>query len=127
MKILICDDAGFVREILRQALTELGHVVVGEARDGAEVIEQARALQPDAILMDLVLPLKNGAEASQEIREAVPSAKIVILSTVEPAFLEAKAREVGCDACLAKPFSKASLKAVLEKLGGNKNREARSG
>ncbi|MBX2996269.1 MAG: response regulator [Bdellovibrionaceae bacterium] len=114
-KILICDDAGFVREILRQALMELGYDVVGEARDGTEALESALTLKPDLVLLDLVLPLRNGVEVARDIRERLPGCALVAMSTVEEDFLKQKASAAGFDAWLAKPFTKAQLKEVLSR------------
>lgn len=116
LKILICDDAGFVREILHQALLELGHVPVGEAKDGVEAVRAADRLKPDVVLIDLVLPLRNGAEAAREIMERLPSARLVAMSTVDEEFLSRKAAEIGFHGILPKPFSKSQLKDVLDDL-----------
>lgn len=116
MRILICDDAGFVREILSRALFDLGYEVVGEARDGMEVVAQAAELQPDVIFLDLVLPLKNGAEAAKEIQDVARSASLVLLSSLDPEFVEKTAQVLGAKAVLTKPFTKADLKKVMVKL-----------
>ena len=126
LKVMICDDAGFVREILTQAILELGHQVVGEARDGVEAVRIALKLKPDVVLMDLVLPLKNGAEAARDIKAGLESVKIVVLSTVDEDFLRSKAEEIGCDAYLPKPFTKMQLKVILD-LFGARRREAQNG
>lgn len=125
-RVLLCDDAGFVREILSQAVRELGHEVIGEARDGFEVIDRAVQLKPDVILMDLVLPLKNGAEAAMDIRRMLPGIKIVAISTVDEEFLKRKALDTGCDAYISKPFTKAQLKLVFSQLGSGQS-EVKSG
>lgn len=125
-RVLICDDAGFVREILSKALLELGYEVVGEARDGQEAIEMALNTRPDIILMDFVLPVKSGAEASVEIRSHLPQVRIVAMSTVDEEFLRFKATEAGCDSWMAKPFSKALLKDTLAQFF-NSSREVQNG
>jgi two-component system chemotaxis response regulator CheY len=116
MKVLICDDAGFLREILTQLVSEFGYHVVGEARDGVEVVEKAVKLSPDLVLLDLVLPLKNGSEAARDIREKLPNVKIAALSTVDEAFLKRKSEEAGFDGYLVKPFSKEDLKTLLRNM-----------
>ncbi len=114
LKILICDDAGFIREILSHAVLALGHQVAGEARDGVEAVIEAKRLRPDVILLDLVMPLKNGSEAAREIKEALPQTRIVAISTTDEGFLKRKAQEVGCDAWMTKPFTRTQLKNVLQ-------------
>ncbi len=82
IQILIADDHAIVREGLRWLIsTEPGMELVGEARDGVEAVQQAQALQPDVILMDLVMPHKDGIEAIGEIRRDNPGARILVLTS----------------------------------------------
>jgi DNA-binding NarL/FixJ family response regulator len=85
VRILIVDDHQIVREGLRTLLGEVADVeVVGEAGDGRQALEQARRLQPDVVLMDLVMPGMNGIEALTRIREeGIPSAVLVLSSFIE--------------------------------------------
>ncbi len=80
--ILIADDHAVVREGLR-AFLELqdGLVVVGEAADGEQAVAQAQRLRPDVILMDLVMPRLDGVEAMRELREQLPEARVVVLTS----------------------------------------------
>lgn len=80
--ILTADDHAVVREGLRALIeTEPGMVLVGEAADGAEAVEKARALDPDVVLLDLMMPRKSGIEAIGEIKQATPSARILVLTS----------------------------------------------
>jgi NarL family two-component system response regulator LiaR len=82
MRILIADDHAVVREGLRALIdTEPGMALVGEAADGVEAVRQARSLQPDVILMDLVMPRKSGIEAIGEIKRENPGARILVLTS----------------------------------------------
>jgi NarL family two-component system response regulator LiaR len=82
IRVLVADDHTVVRKALRSLLTaKYGIEVVGEAADGIEAIEKARALKPDVILMDLVMPRKGGLEATQEILSEDPGARILILTS----------------------------------------------
>ena len=82
IRILAADDHAVVREGLRALLeTEPGMVLVGEASDGVEAVRKAGALDPDVILLDLVMPRKGGIEAIGEIKEATPSARILVLTS----------------------------------------------
>lgn len=82
IKILIADDHAIVREGLRSLLKfEPDFRVVGEATDGVEAVEKAGALKPDVILMDLVMPNKDGIEATREIHAANPEAGILVLTS----------------------------------------------
>lgn len=82
IRILCADDHAVVREGLRALIeTEPGMVLVGEAGDGREAVEKARALNPDVVLLDLVMPSMSGIEAIGEIKRAVPSARILVLTS----------------------------------------------
>jgi NarL family two-component system response regulator LiaR len=82
IRILIADDQAIVRKGIRALLsTEPGMEVVAETRNGVETIAQAEALQPDVILMDLVMPDLNGIEATRQITERLPAVRILILTS----------------------------------------------
>ena len=82
IRVLIADDHAVVREGLRWMIsTEPGLELVGEAADGVEAADKARALQPDVILMDLVMPRKDGIEAIEEIVDERPAARILVLTS----------------------------------------------
>ena len=82
IRLLVVDDHTVVRKGLCSLLTSRYNIeVVGEAADGQEAIQQARDLNPDVILMDLVMPRKSGLEAILEIREENPAARILILTS----------------------------------------------
>lgn len=82
IRILIADDHAIVREGLRSLISvKPGLEVVGEASDGAQVVRQARALHPDVILMDLVMPRQDGIEAIRQIKAENPAARILVLTS----------------------------------------------
>lgn len=82
IRILIADDHAIVREGLRTLIrSQSGMKLVGEASDGSQVVEKARALQPDVIVMDLVMPRKDGLEAIKEIMDKNPQARILVLTS----------------------------------------------
>ena len=81
LRTLVVDDHEDLRKLLRSMLQEKTEcVIVGEALDGLQAVEQAEQLQPDLILLDLSLPKLNGIEASRRIRKLSPNSKIVFLS-----------------------------------------------
>lgn len=82
-RVLLVDDHALFRRGVASLLQNEGFHVVGEARDGAEAVEQAKKLRPDVVLMDVYMPGVNGLEATRRITEAVPSAKVVILTVSE--------------------------------------------
>ncbi|MFW6183829.1 MAG: response regulator [Chloroflexota bacterium] len=82
IRVLIADDHAVVREGLRGLISsEPGMMLVGEAADGAQAVRQFRALQPDVVLLDLVMPEKDGLEAIGEIKELDPQARILVLTS----------------------------------------------
>lgn len=82
IRILAADDHAVVREGLRALIdTEPGMELVGEASDGTEAVGRAQALQPDVVLLDLVMPRKGGIEAIGEIRSVAPEARILVLTS----------------------------------------------
>ncbi len=82
IRILIADDHPIVREGLRALIaTEPGMIVVGEAKDGGEAVFKARSLQPDVILLDLVMPGKDGLTAIGEITHDLPGVRILVLTS----------------------------------------------
>ena len=99
IRILLVEDHAVVRAGLRALLpTEPGLEVVGEATDGVEAVEQARALQPDIILLDLVMPRQDGLAAIPPIKEVSPNSRIIVLTSFaedEKVFAAIKSGAVG--------------------------------
>lgn len=84
IRVLIADDHTVVREGLRTLImAKPGMELVGEAADGVEAVLKARSLQPDVILMDMVMPAKNGLEAITEIKQENPKARILVLTSFD--------------------------------------------
>lgn len=115
LRVLIVDDAGFIRHLLSKILNELGCDVVGEARNGNEGLQMIKILKPDLVFMDLVLPEKNGVEATIEAREMKPQLPIVAMSTTDDESIKTQAMRAGCFDFLEKPFNQDSVEEVLEK------------
>src|SRR5579859_842092 len=79
-RILIVDDGDAVRDVIRIFLEKRGFQVCGEAADGVEAIEKAKALKPDLIILDLAMPRMNGMEAASVLSSIMPSVPIVLLT-----------------------------------------------
>jgi two-component system, NarL family, response regulator DegU len=80
IRLLLADDHRMLREGLRRSMTEEGFDVVGEARDGEEAVQLAGELAPDVVLMDVTMPELSGVEACQQVRDAAPGVKVVMLT-----------------------------------------------
>ena len=103
IRVLIADDHAIVRHGLCALLgTERGIEVVGEAKDGNEAVARTKHLAPDVVIMDIVMPRKDGVEATEEIRAAVPSAKIVVLTSFGTSDMISRAIEAGATGALLK-------------------------
>lgn len=113
-KILIVDDAAFVREVLTQILVKHNFEVIGEAHDGEEAVQKAKELAPDLIIMDIVMPKKSGIQAAQEILTVNPKQKILACSTEGSETMVVKALEAGCLDFIEKPFKIENLIKTIQ-------------
>lgn len=113
IKLVIVDDAPFIREVIRNIFLKTDIEVVGEAEDGVEAIEVVTKLAPDVVLMDIVMPRKSGIDATQEILAQLPATKIVACSTADQETVLLKALEVGCCSFLVKPFNAEGLEKAV--------------
>lgn len=113
IKVLIADDHKDFRKVVHEFLESLPNVfVVGEAIDGVDVIEKMERLDPDLVLMDIAMPLRNGLEATRIIKERWPSTKVVIATMSDNPIYERQAQEARADDFIPK----SSLKPRLELL-----------
>lgn len=117
-KVLIVDDAGFIREIISRIVLSLGHQVY-EASNGDEALKEALDIQPDIIFMDLVMPARNGVEASQRILEVLPRVRIIAMSTLNDEMIYEQLKSIGVKDFMAKPFQKTDVEKYFQ--SENKN------
>lgn len=118
IKLVIVDDAPFIREVIRQMLANTDIVVAGEAGSGDEGVELAKKLNPDVVLMDIVMPNKSGIDACKEILAACPDIRVVALTTLDQETLIMRAIEAGCCNYVTKPFKAENLIKVIKSVGG---------
>ncbi|MCP4003516.1 MAG: response regulator [bacterium] len=117
-RILIADDAAFMREMLRDILTEGGHEVVAEAADGNEAVAAFQEYQPDVITLDIVMPRKSGLEALRDIIAASPGACVVMCSALGQEALVMEALDSGAAEFVVKPFKPDQVLSAIEKATG---------
>jgi two-component system chemotaxis response regulator CheY len=103
-RVLIADDAAFMREMLRDILTDGGYEVVGEASDGNEAVSAYAKLHPDLVTLDIVMPRKSGLEALREIIAGHPGACVVMCSALGQEALVMESLEAGARDFIVKPF-----------------------
>lgn len=116
LRVLIVDDALFMRNMLKDIFFKAGYEVVGEAADGVEAIEQYRLLRPDLVTMDIVMPRKSGIEALQEICREFPDACIVMCSAMGQESLILEAVQAGAKDFIVKPFKEDKVIEVVRSL-----------
>ncbi len=112
-RIIVADDESLVRVDLREALTELGYLVVGEVGDGQSAVNMARELEPDVVMMDIKMPGLDGIEAAKILtQERV--APVVLLTAYSQTNLVDRAKEAGVVGYLVKPFRETDLAPAIE-------------
>lgn len=108
-RILLVDDAKFMRATLTNMLTKAGHEIVGEGRDGKDAVDMYRLLQPDLVIMDITMPQMNGLEAVKTIRSEYPQAKIVMCSAMGQQRMIVEAIKLGAKDFIVKPFVESAV------------------
>ena len=114
--VMIVDDALFIRTVLRTMLEESGCRVIAEAGSGLEAQRHLRAVVPDLIFLDIILPDANGIELLDDIHHSLPDVSVIICSSLSQGQTVQKALQHGAAAYLQKPFTQESVTAVLEQL-----------
>lgn len=115
--VLVVDDSMAMRSLAKGLLESMGLRVAGAAANGTEGEEMARSLKPDAVFLDVEMPVMNGLAALPRIRAAVPATKIVMMTARCEREFVAMAKRNGADAYVLKPVRADYLKGVVEKLG----------
>lgn len=110
VRVLVVDDADGVRELVILLLDmEKDFTVVGQARDGLEAIDQARALQPDLVVLDVSMPRMDGISATPRILRAAPTARVALFTGMAEPGVEEEAHQAGAEALLAKELGATTL------------------
>ncbi len=116
-KILIADDAQFIRMRLAKLLASHGFEII-EAKDGEEAVKMYREMNPDAVIMDMAMPRKNGMVALHEIRSTDPEAKVIMLTALGQQAIILRAVQAGAKDFLVKPYDADRLLKSLKKALG---------
>jgi DNA-binding NarL/FixJ family response regulator len=116
-QILIADDSGTVRRILKMYLELQKDIMVcGEAANGFEAIEKAKMLRPDLVLLDLAMPEMNGAEAASVLKKAMPNVPIIVFTMFSENIGRSLTSAVGVDLVLSKPDGMRALVDAIQAL-----------
>jgi two-component system chemotaxis response regulator CheY len=117
-KVLIVDDAAFMRMMLKDILTKNGFEVVGEAANGNEAVEKYDQLSPDLVTMDITMPLCDGIAALKQIVGKDPSAKIIMCSAMGQQAMVIEAIQAGAKDFIVKPFQAERIIEAVKKVLG---------
>jgi len=117
-RILVVDDAAFMRMMIKDILTKNGYEVVGEASDGAQAIEKFKESNPDLVTMDITMPEMDGITALKEIKKIDPSAKVIMCSAMGQQAMVIDAIQAGAKDFIVKPFqADRVIEAIKKTLG----------
>ncbi len=114
-KILIVDDAAFMRNLIGNTIKQAGYTDLYYAEDGLEAVEKAGEIQPEFITLDISMPNLSGVDAVSRILEVSPSSKIIMISAVTGQQAIKDAIKNGAIDFVKKPFSKEEIEDVLKK------------
>jgi len=115
-RVMIVDDAAFMRVSIRNILLKNGFEVAGEAENGAVAVQKYAELKPDLVTMDITMPEMNGLEALKAIRASDPSAKIVMVSALGQEAMVREAVMSGAKGFVVKPYKEDTIVDTLNKL-----------
>jgi len=114
-RILITDDALFMRVTLKKILTENGFEVVGEAQNGLEAVNMYKSLSPDIVTMDITMPEMDGLQALKEIRAIDPNANVIMCTAMGQKAMVVEAIQAGAKDFIVKPFQPDRVLEALNK------------
>jgi len=117
-RLLVVDDAVFMRKMICGVAAEAGWEVVGEAANGLEAIALYDRLRPDLVTMDLVMPEMGGLEALRQIRAEDPNARVVVVTALDQKQALMDSIREGAIDFIVKPFERQRVLNLLAKLGG---------
>ena len=116
--ILICDDAAFMRMMIKDILTKNGYNVVGEAENGAKAIEKYNETKPDLVLMDITMPEMDGIQALKKIKESDPKAMVIMCSAMGQQAMVIESIQSGAKDFIVKPFQADRVLEAVQKVVG---------
>lgn len=116
--ILICDDAAFMRMMIKDILTKNGYNVIGEAENGAVAVDKYKDLKPDLVLMDITMPEMDGIQALKAIKAADPGASIIMCSAMGQQAMVIESIQSGAKDFIVKPFQADRVIEAVKKVVG---------
>ena len=116
--ILICDDAAFMRMMIKDILTKNGYNIVGEAENGLKAVEKYNETKPDLVLMDITMPEMDGIQALKQIKSTDPAACIIMCSAMGQQAMVIEAIQSGAKDFIVKPFQAERVLEAVKKVVG---------
>ncbi len=116
--ILICDDAAFMRMMIKDILSKNGYNVVGEAENGAKAVEKYNELKPDLVLMDITMPEMDGIQALKKIKESDAAATVIMCSAMGQQAMVIESIQSGAKDFIVKPFQADRVLEAVKKVIG---------
>lgn len=117
-KILVVDDAAFMRMMIKDILTKNGYEVAGEAENGAIAVNKYSELKPDLVLMDITMPEKDGIQALKDIKASDAGAKVIMCSAMGQQAMVIEAIQSGARDFIVKPFQADRVIEAVKKVVG---------
>ncbi len=114
-RVLVVDDAAFMRKMVSDALTKGGHEIVGEAGNGQEAVDRFQELKPDLLTLDITMPEKDGLQALREIISLDPAARVVMCSALGQESKVLESIKIGAKDFVVKPFQPDRVIGAVEK------------
>ncbi|NCB50675.1 MAG: response regulator [Clostridia bacterium] len=115
-KIMVVDDAAFMRITIKNMLKKSAHVVIGEAENGKVAIERYRDLKPDIVTMDITMPEMDGLTALKEILRVNPAANVIMVSAMGQETMVREAIVSGAKGFIVKPFKEEGIISAIDRL-----------
>lgn len=116
--ILICDDAAFMRMMIKDILTKNGYNVAGEAENGLKAVEKYKEVSPDLVLMDITMPEMDGIQALKEIKSLDGGAKVIMCSAMGQQAMVIESIQAGAKDFIVKPFQAERVLEAVKKVIG---------
>ena len=115
-RVLIVDDALFMRNLLRDIFSGAGWQIAGEAEDGNQALQKYRELKPDLVTMDIVMPQRSGIDALQDILAEDAEARVIMCSALGQESMVMEAIQHGARDFIVKPFQQEQVLEVVNRL-----------
>mgnify|MGYP006302410451 FL=1 len=117
--VLVVDDIGMMRRVIREALEGAGVQIIGEAPNGREAVRMYNQLRPQIVIMDITMPVMNGIEALRRIKLLNPGAAVIMCSSMSQQKYIMKSIQLGARDFIVKPFKTERIISAVKKAAGS--------